>query len=143
MRFIESFLPFWFCQKIAARNDHKCALRFRFLLYLTDLIMHIGFTVSSTVPTAINGNLFRAAVRMTNPLPTPLCGRFVRTDTFSGSLRSSEEGQVFWTPLKSFLELPLADGMPMTFQVFLNENFSEHFFSEEGTGKDEWNEVLK
>lgn len=66
-----------------------------------------------------------------------------KTDTFSGSLRSSEEGQVFWTPLKSFLELPLADGMPMTFQVFLNENLSEHFFSEEGTGKDEWNEVLK
>lgn len=66
-----------------------------------------------------------------------------KTDTFSGSLRSSEEGQVFWTPLKSFLELPLADGMPMTLQVFLNENLSEHFFSEEGTGKDEWNEVLK
>ena len=65
------------------------------------------------------------------------------TDSYSGELRSSEEGQVFWTPLKSFLELPLADGMPMTLRVFLENTLSEHFFSKKEAEKDEWEEMLK
>lgn len=50
---------------------------------------------------------------------------------------------MFWTPLKSFLELPLADGMPMTLRVFLENTLSEHFFSKKEAEKDEWEEMLK
>ncbi len=66
-----------------------------------------------------------------------------KTDTYSGDLRSSEEGEVFWTPLEKFLELPLADGMPMTLKVFLEDKLSEHYFYKENVKKDKWVELLK
>lgn len=63
-----------------------------------------------------------------------------KTDLFSGMLRSSEEGEVFWTTFDDMKQMPLADGMDNLLKVFLDDRLSEEFFYREN-GK--WVEVLK
>lgn len=63
-----------------------------------------------------------------------------KTFTYEGELKSSDEGEVFWTPLSSILDEKLASGMDMTLKVFLNSDVSEQFFYKEN---DKWVEVLK
>ena len=65
---------------------------------------------------------------------------FYKTDKFEGTLRSSDEGEVYWLELKEMTKSDLADGMDKVLEVFMNENISEYFFYKENGI---WQEVLK
>ena len=54
-----------------------------------------------------------------------------KADRFSGTLTGSAEGSAYWTPLASLHQLPLADGMASTLNVFLHDDVSEQFFRRE------------
>ena len=64
-------------------------------------------------------------------------GRYVvllyRADRFSGELRSSGEGEVFWADLGELPRMKLASSMAETLRVFLEDDLSElQYFSENG-----------
>ncbi len=59
---------------------------------------------------------------------------FYRTDRFSGTLCSSEEGEVWWEELDRLPSLPLAKDMKEMLRVFLEEDLSEFFYRREGEG---------
>lgn len=63
-----------------------------------------------------------------------------KTCTYVGELQSSDEGEVFWTSLRSLANKKLASGMDTMLKVFLEDDISEQFFYKE---KDKWVEVLK
>ncbi|MBE6551283.1 MAG: methyltransferase domain-containing protein [Ruminococcaceae bacterium] len=63
-----------------------------------------------------------------------------KTNTFSGELRSSEEGKAEWVELKDVFDLPLAEGMDDTMVMFTDDKYTEQFFCKEN-GK--WVENLK
>ena len=48
-----------------------------------------------------------------------------KCDTFSGELKSSEEGEVFWTNRDGLSSMNLSSGMEETFRVFFEDNISE------------------
>ena len=52
-----------------------------------------------------------------------------KTDQFSGELRSSEEGEVFWVPLEKLPAMHLAPDMEAMLKVFLDEQFSEFYYT--------------
>ena len=53
---------------------------------------------------------------------------FYKTDCFSGELRSSEEGEVFWIPRESLEQYRLpADFMDMV-RIFESDNLSEFYY---------------
>ena len=61
-------------------------------------------------------------------------------DRFSGDLRSSEEGEVFWAELGELPRMKLASSMGDTLRVFLEDDLSEcHFFEENG----EWRYIIR
>ena len=65
---------------------------------------------------------------------------FYKTSHFAGELKSSEEGEVYWTKLSRLKDLPLARGMELMLRVFLEDEVSEyHIYEEDG----EWKHVLK
>ena len=66
---------------------------------------------------------------------------FYKTDRFSGELKSSEEGEVFWVRREEFESLPLAADMAQTIRVFESDDFSECFYTQDETGK--WRLNLK
>ncbi len=63
-----------------------------------------------------------------------------KTDKFSGELKSSEEGEVYWVHKDDFLGLKLASTMEDYFEVFRNDDLSEFFFYKENG---EWKTALK
>ncbi len=63
-----------------------------------------------------------------------------KTDKFEGTVKSSEEGEVFWTTLEEMKQKKMAYGMDKMLEVFLDEDLSEYFFYKEN-GK--WIESLK
>ena len=63
-----------------------------------------------------------------------------KTDRFSGTLKSSDEGEVFWVEREELKSMKLADGMETQLAVFLDDSISEDFFYKENG---EWVEVLK
>ena len=63
-----------------------------------------------------------------------------KTDKFSGTLKSSEEGEVFWVEREELKSMKLAEWMDTQLEVFLNDDISEEYFYKEN-GK--WVEVLK
>ncbi len=63
-----------------------------------------------------------------------------KTSTYEGELKSSDEGEVFWTPLSSLSDKKLAKSMKTMLKVFLDDNISEHIFYKEN---DKWVEALK
>jgi len=63
-----------------------------------------------------------------------------KTNRFSGTLKSSDEGEVFWAELEEMKRMQLADGMETQLAVFLDDSISEDFFYKENG---EWVEVLK
>lgn len=65
---------------------------------------------------------------------------FYKTDKFKGTLKSSDEGEVYWLELQEMKHSHLADGMDKMLEVFLDENLSEYFFYKENGM---WQEVLK
>ncbi|MBQ4074235.1 MAG: 8-oxo-dGTP diphosphatase [Clostridia bacterium] len=50
-----------------------------------------------------------------------------KTDCFSGKLRDSEEGKVFWIPLDQMGNYPLVDGFDQMLPVFLQEELTENY----------------
>ena len=63
-----------------------------------------------------------------------------KTSTFSGEIKSSDEGEVFWTPISTIRQLKLCDNMNNMLNLFLDDAITEHYFYKEN---DEWIEVLK
>lgn len=56
---------------------------------------------------------------------------FYKTSHFAGELKSSEEGEVYWTKLSRLKDLPLARGMELMLRVFLEDEVSEYYIYEE------------
>ncbi|MBR0465070.1 MAG: 8-oxo-dGTP diphosphatase [Clostridia bacterium] len=52
-----------------------------------------------------------------------------KTDAFSGDLRSSDEGAVFWADIDSIPEDEWASSMPETLEVFAEDSVNELFYS--------------
>lgn len=65
---------------------------------------------------------------------------FYKTDKFEGTVKSSDEGEVYWTTFDEMKHKKLAYGMDKMLEVFLDENISEYYFYKEN-GK--WIEMLK
>lgn len=67
---------------------------------------------------------------------------FYKTDKFSGDIRSSEEGEIFWMPLEELLSMDdrLSLDMKDMIKIFLNDNLSEFFYYKDN-GK--WEYELK
>ena len=53
---------------------------------------------------------------------------FYKTDRFSGELRSSPEGEVFWTTFEALPALHLAKDMDDMLKVFLDDDLSEFYY---------------
>ena len=52
-----------------------------------------------------------------------------RTDTFSGDLKSSEEGRVFWIEREDLKDYQLPHGFDSMVDVFENDKLSENYWS--------------
>lgn len=65
---------------------------------------------------------------------------FYKTDKFSGKIKSSEEGEVFWTTVDEMKKMNLAEGMDMMLELFINDNLSEMCFEKDD---DNWIALLK
>lgn len=63
-----------------------------------------------------------------------------KTEKFSGELKSSDEGEVFWVTFNELKTMPIADGMDKMLDVFLNDDISEMCYHKVN---DEWVAVLK
>lgn len=61
-------------------------------------------------------------------------------ERFSGSLRSSEEGEVRWVSLADLPKLRLAGDMEKLLEVFLRDDLSEFFYRRKGG---DWTAELK
>lgn len=61
---------------------------------------------------------------------------FYRATRFSGKLRSSQEGEVFWVDRKSLPQYPLSPDMMAMVHVMESENLSEfYYYKEDGNWK--------
>lgn len=56
---------------------------------------------------------------------------FYKTCQYSGELRSSREGEVFWAPLDKLTDYPLASDFERNLELFLSEEISELFYDPE------------
>ena len=58
---------------------------------------------------------------------------FYRASRFSGELRSSDEGEVFWIPRTKLSDYPIADDFLDMVRVFESDDLSEfYYYKEEG-----------
>ena len=73
-------------------------------------------------------------------------GRYIvflyKCDTFSGELKSSEEGEVFWADRADLPGMNLSSGMEETFRVFFEDEISELSYCREDPDND-WQIVLE
>ena len=53
---------------------------------------------------------------------------FYKTDKFTGELKSSHEGEVFWIDKKELKNYTLADGFDSMFEVFDSDSLSENYW---------------
>ena len=53
---------------------------------------------------------------------------FYKTNRFSGDLRSSDEGKVFWIPRKNLEQYTLVDDFMDMVKVFENDDLSEFYY---------------
>lgn len=63
-----------------------------------------------------------------------------KTDKFSGELKSSDEGRVFWTDINQLANMDIAEDMESTLKVYFDNDISELYFCRENG---EWAETLK
>ncbi len=63
-----------------------------------------------------------------------------KTNKFSGTLKSSEEGEVYWISIDDFKSGNYAEGMDKMLEVFLNDDLSEMCYHKEDG---EWVTILK
>lgn len=61
---------------------------------------------------------------------------FYKTEQFSGKLKGSEEGDVFWTPLDTLPSRKLSLDFLQHIELFLNDDLSEAFYKKTENG---WN----
>ena len=54
-----------------------------------------------------------------------------KTNHFQGELCASEEGEVFWVPLKDIGQYPLAHDLETTLRLFLEDELSEIIYDQE------------
>lgn len=59
---------------------------------------------------------------------------FYKTDKFSGELKSSAEGQVFWTTFAELPTLKLGLDFQQHLELFLNDDLSEAFYENTSKG---------
>ena len=59
---------------------------------------------------------------------------FYRTDRFSGTLRSSEEGEVFWIPRESLGQYRLSVDFMDMLRIFESDNLCEFYYYKENGG---------
>ncbi len=63
---------------------------------------------------------------------------FFKTGTFSGELRSSDEGKVFWIEKRHLKNYTLANGFDRMFEIFDNDDLTENYLRfENGEWKSE------
>ena len=63
---------------------------------------------------------------------------FYKTDTYSGELKSSDEGRVFWIEKEDLKNYVLAEGFEGMFEVFERNDLSENYhWLENGEWKEE------
>ena len=61
---------------------------------------------------------------------------FYKTDRFHGTLRSSDEGEVFWIPRNALCQHTLCSDFESMLKVFETEDLSEfYYYEEEGNWK--------
>ena len=60
-----------------------------------------------------------------------------RTDRFSGELRSSGEGEVFWIERAALPEAELASGFAEMLEIFEREDLTEDYWAYDGGWKEE------
>ena len=61
---------------------------------------------------------------------------FYKTDRFSGNLKSSDEGEVFWIPRTDLHKYTLCDDFPDMVRVFEEDDLSEfYYYTENGDWK--------
>ncbi|MBQ7876634.1 MAG: 8-oxo-dGTP diphosphatase [Clostridia bacterium] len=63
-----------------------------------------------------------------------------KTDKFSGEIKSSEEGEVFWLDLKDLSKMKLAKDFEDMLKIFTDDDLSEFYYYEENG---EWKYSLK
>lgn len=72
-------------------------------------------------------------------------GRYVvllyRADSYTGTLTSSDEGPVFWTPIDTLNELALAPDISEDIRILLTGEYTEHRFIQ--NEQKEWIDILK
>lgn len=51
-----------------------------------------------------------------------------KTDAFTGELRSSEEGEVFWIERSALEDCALVDGFTSMLEIFENDELSENYY---------------
>ncbi len=61
-------------------------------------------------------------------------GLLYRTETFSGELKSSEEGRVYWISREEYEKKELALGMPRVLQIMDSDAFTECFMDVQEDG---------
>ena len=75
----------------------------------------------------------------TKQFQTDLEERYVvllyKTNSFSGEVKSSEEGEVFWIEKEQLTDYTLANDFLEMYRVFVNENISEFYYNQQG---EEW-----
>lgn len=59
---------------------------------------------------------------------------FYKTNQFSGQLKSSEEGKVFWSTVESLPSLKLSLDFQQHLELFFNEDLSEAFYENTSLG---------
>ncbi|MBR6789513.1 MAG: NUDIX domain-containing protein [Oscillospiraceae bacterium] len=70
---------------------------------------------------------------------------FFRTSNFTGELKGSDEGEVFWMPPTDLLarENEMCPGFEKIIRVFLEEDISEYVLIQSKTDPDDWTEQMK
>ena len=64
---------------------------------------------------------------------------FYKTDCFSGELKASDEGEVFWIPRSSLHRYPLADDFADMVRIFESDELSEFYYYK---NSDQWHRKL-
>lgn len=63
-----------------------------------------------------------------------------KTDSYEGTLASSDEGQVWWTPMSKLCQLDLAESMAEMLEIFNSDTVFESFYYKVN---EKWIQVLK
>lgn len=63
-----------------------------------------------------------------------------KTDEYSGTLKLSDEGEVFWTKLETLKTMNLAASFDKMIDVFCDDNIQEYI---ELKGNDKWIDIFK